>query len=966
MCRKFLIGKMIRMLAVLLVLFMTVGVAEESGLEPKTITVSTAQEFVDAIGSNTTILLSDGVYNLSETNQDGFATDEKYWGDVRDGKELCIRNVYNLIIKGESPDCQIVVDPRDAEVLTFLQCAGITIENITAGHTIQSGVCDSGVLYFEDCSDIRVINTHMFGCGKYGLSFTSVNDVKVENSSIYECTYGIMDVLSCNNIAFTDCVFRDTDGGAAIEETRNITFDRCQFANLDNDVLFYVQDCLDIIVQNSSFINNTAEDLHTSEHVRFINNTFTGNAFDEIGLAETALPAEAAKVFEDAEWDGYEPVTSTYYQWPAVGMAVTLMRKNDHSVLCLLRDEGAGYRVVAANDRAVYQDGRVPSMYIDDGMGLVCFEYTDENAPEGLPETEGYVFCSRWYWEEEMERTAQGDWEYMLLDAYRLYPEPHEPGYPYYDVTRYSMDFSEIGLRLESRYEFYGDPPDAWETLAQMEVDAALYDLAVFDIARCNADYETLMAMAEISFENGDSPTPPPDDGDPAETPGISTGDGPLTPVQSNGKWGYANAAAEIVIPCQWESTGAFYNERAWVQEDDGRWALIDTEGNDLSAYRWDEVYPFHEGILSKDLAFVAHRDSVKGLLYGLVGMDGKVVVEAKWGGFLPATEGVARIVTGNQYGYVDHTGKVFAIPQYGFAYPFSQGLGRAAKGNLWGFITKEGTVAGQPWDDASEFSEGLARVKKDGLYGFVDTTGELVVEPVWEDARSFSEGLAIVKKDGLWGVINATGNVVAEPKWEDASSFSEGFARVNSGGLWGHIDITGNVVVSYQWDYAGSFCGGLTRIRQGSLWGYIDPSGNVVIPCEWDDASIFCDGLAAVEQNGLWGFIDTTGRIVIELQWEEVYDFDQGFAIVASNDQYGLIDTSGEIIVDLLWDDIDYFREGLACVKKDEQMGYIDMTGRVVIEPRWDEAMPFDNGFAKVWNGETRFFIDPEGRIIR
>lgn len=669
---------------------------------------------------------------------------------------------------------------------------------------------------------------------------------------------------------------------------------------------------------------------------------------------EAALPAKAAKVFESAEWDGYEPVATAQYQWPAVGMVVTVMRKDGHNVLCLLTDEGTdGYRLVVANDRAVYQDDRVPSLFIDDGMGFVCFEYTDEDPYLGSRSTEGYVFCSRWYWEEEMEKAAVGDWEYMLLDAYRLYPEPHA----YYGMTRVSMDIADGGLRLQSRYEPYGDSWEAWEPLAKMDSDTTCYDLAVFDIARCNEDFDTLETVSGIAGNGADFNAP--------ETYETSVGSGPLTPYQSDGKWGFADAAGEIVIPCQWEDVGAFYNGLARVKQN-GNWGYIDTSGELVIEPQWDDAFPFFEGFLSKDLAFVVQVNHLNRNKYGLIDTKGNVVVKPQWDSFVPAAEGVAIIVTDKKYGYVDHTGKVLAIPQYDVALPFSDGLGRAAKGNQWGFITTEGTVAGQPWDYVFEFSEGLALVKKDGLFGYIDASGKTIIEPRWEDAQSFCEGFAFVKKNGLWGVIDAAGNVAAEPQWENASSFSEGFAPVIKDGLWGYIGTTGNMVVSYQWDFAGWFFHGLARVKQGGLWGYIDTAGNVIVPCHWDSTFGFCEGLAVVEKDGLWGFIDTAGQVAIELRWEEAYDFDQGFAIVANNNQYGLIDASGEIILDLQWDGIDYFYEELACVEKDEQMGYIDKTGRVVIKPRWDEAEPFENGFAEVWKGGVRFFIDPEGRIIR
>jgi len=490
--------------AVLLALFLSTGLAGESAPELKTITVRTAQEFLDAIGSNTTILLEEGLYNLSETDPYELSNDHIAWEDVWRGKELCIRNIRNLTIRGESPGCRIVVDPRGAEVMRFLECAGITVESITLGHTLQSEVCDGGVLYFEDCSDIRVIDTYMFGCGTYGITFDGVDGASVESSSIYECAEGVVNIKYSTDIAFTDCVFRDTEGGVVMKDAQNVTFDRCQFINLYGEALFCAWDCSNIAVRNSSFFQNRVDVLHASGPLRYQNNTFAGNWFDEPEPDEAALPAEAAKVFEGAEWDGYEPIATRYYQWPGASLVFTVMQKEGHNALCLLVGSGGmdAFRLALSNDRALYQDSRVPSLFIDDGMGFLCFEYTDGNAAAGSPGSEAYVFCSRWYWEQEMERTADGDWEYMLLDAYRLYPAPYEPGYPYDDATHYSMDITETGLRLQSRVESYGG---SWETLTETEACTAHYDLAAFDIARCNADYEALLALAGITFEDVDN-----------------------------------------------------------------------------------------------------------------------------------------------------------------------------------------------------------------------------------------------------------------------------------------------------------------------------------------------------------------------------------------------------------------------------------------------------------------------------
>ena len=358
--------------------------AVSSNQEPKTITVSTAEEFVDAIGSNTTIMLSNGVYNLSEARQGGFSTSEKAWMEVYDGNKLVIQGVHNLTIKGESPGCQIITDPRYAEVLSFSNCAGITIENITVGHTVQSGPCEGGVLYFGDCSDILLINTHMFGCGTYGLYFYDVSGAKIENSSIYDCTVEIMYVESCHDISFADCAFRDTAGEVNIEETKNVTIDHCQFINLECKQLFYVEDSSEIVVKNSSFTNNAAEALDPSRLIRFESNTFTGNSFGDAdeapGAAQVPLDPSASLEEQSESVETVETGEGVSYRNESYGLSFTLP---------------AGWTTLPLEDQTFFEG--------PDGSNLwLQIELTERRADDALADSFDAALAEEWIRESEM------------------------------------------------------------------------------------------------------------------------------------------------------------------------------------------------------------------------------------------------------------------------------------------------------------------------------------------------------------------------------------------------------------------------------------------------------------------------------------------------------------------------------------------------------------------------------------
>ena len=255
-----------------------------SGSLPRTVTVSTAEELVNAIDSDTTILLNDGVYNLSSISRGAFSTNKKYWETVYDGKQLFIQQVNNLTIQGASPNCQIIVTPRYANVLSFSNCTNIKIMNITAGHT-PAGECMGGVFWFDKCTDVQIDNCRMYGCGTDGLYLEKVRNMRVTNSSVYECTNSIMYVLDSYDILFYNCTFRDTDVYdqlVTITGTQEFRIDNCRFNdNRSSDTgMFYVLDSTGIVVKDSAFNRNTAKYLDDSGLVSFQSNEYSGNSFD--------------------------------------------------------------------------------------------------------------------------------------------------------------------------------------------------------------------------------------------------------------------------------------------------------------------------------------------------------------------------------------------------------------------------------------------------------------------------------------------------------------------------------------------------------------------------------------------------------------------------------------------------------------------------------------------------------------
>lgn len=236
----------------------------------ETVKVSNAKELLKAIGSRKRIILSEGEYNLSKVDEktaNGFIAETDY----ADGTEYSVIAAKDLIIEGEKGKIvNVIVEPRNANVLSFAKCEHVLLKNITMGHSIAQGDCTGGVLSFGWCDSVNMENLRLYGCGTVGISAEQCANVSVKNTEIYECSYGLVDMTYSQKIAFDNCVFRDTRG-----------FD-----------MFYFYNCSNVKVSNSVIKNNnsgayaTLVAAYNSVDVLFENCNFNANVYREFSTED--------------------------------------------------------------------------------------------------------------------------------------------------------------------------------------------------------------------------------------------------------------------------------------------------------------------------------------------------------------------------------------------------------------------------------------------------------------------------------------------------------------------------------------------------------------------------------------------------------------------------------------------------------------------------------------------------------
>ncbi|GAB3848651.1 hypothetical protein GCM10028822_11860 [Hymenobacter terrigena] len=200
-------------------------------------------------------------------------------------------------------------------------------------------------------------------------------------------------------------------------------------------------------------------------------------------------------------------------------------------------------------------------------------------------------------------------------------------------------------------------------------------------------------------------------------------GSTPPVPFQKNGRWGYADASGQLVIPAQFTAASPFEKGQA---------------------------------VVAKDGA------------YGFVNEKGKEIIPAAYDALNPYAGGYARARVGDAYTFIDEDGQEF--DHYYFnALDFAEGHAAVLDHRGWHYISGPTEPDTPPviFKEAYSFADGLARVKLPDGYTFI--TPDYLADPSrgtkpfgrYQQATDFADGKARVKKDGRSFTINKDGEEV-------------------------------------------------------------------------------------------------------------------------------------------------------------------------------------------------------------
>lgn len=242
---------------------------------------------------------------------------------------------------------------------------------------------------------------------------------------------------------------------------------------------------------------------------------------------------------------------------------------------------------------------------------------------------------------------------------------------------------------------------------------------------------------------------------------------------RENGKYGFLNAAGEVVVSAQYDLAGDFSEGRAWVGKASGsgyRYGFIDTAGTLVIPMNYD--YAGYRVFFSEGLAQVTQKVNGK-LLSGYIDKSGKTVISIthtpteneKDDRACEVSGGVAVVRDGAEYSLWNAQGTLLSALDADAVYGPQRGWITVVKGSQAGALRVEGgflqaTVPNQYTYCGDGVGDYLV-VEKEGLLGVVNAAGWELVPCKYEDVVLLPGGLILVdtfggQKQGRFSIYNS------------------------------------------------------------------------------------------------------------------------------------------------------------------------------------------------------------------
>lgn len=374
-----------------------------------------------------------------------------------------------------------------------------------------------------------------------------------------------------------------------------------------------------------------------------------------------------------------------------------------------------------------------------------------------------------------------------------------------------------------------------------------------------------------------------------------------------------------------------------------------------------------------------------KGDLYGLMNVEGKIVIEPSYENMRGFVNGFAPVCKDDKWGYIDEEGNQIIDYLYEDAKDFSK-FGVAPvkvneNNNSWALVKDNGQLIERENNysyyyigDFNPYGYAIARVYQG--YCIIDKNCKRVSDEIYSSIEYLQDQeVFIVDKISNLCLINIEGEAVIDPDDDyDAIYYpNNGLCQVEKDDKCGYIDENGKLVIPLKYELGYEFAdNGLAYVSYpNGLGGYINKKDEFLIPPIFQSGSYFQYGMAAVLRDGEYIFIDESGEKAINGIFKYAGGFsDCGLAKIELLDgRKGFIRPDGVIqfMIKEGWDAEEFIGDKkITQLRIGEKVGLINSQGQIVLKPSYDKIEismdaklhPFlENG---LWG-----YIDDHGSVV-
>lgn len=332
------------------------------------------------------------------------------------------------------------------------------------------------------------------------------------------------------------------------------------------------------------------------------------------------------------------------------------------------------------------------------------------------------------------------------------------------------------------------------------------------------------------------------------------------------------------------------------------------------------------------------------------------------------------------KYGVVNLEGEVLVPFIYEEITPFENGYARTMRRERYGLIDISGKeiIPAQQYHDMGKVDAGMVIVMRNKLYGVIDTENRILVPLEYKNILPLANNHFLVYKTITSGVVNSNGELTVPLSNSILMPFSGDRNYLLSNDMYRRqskvIDIENREVTFEQNSGIRDFGNGYLGLRQSkpNTYKVVDIHGKEI-----------CSGLTVQENQrftgdylryhdqGKLGLMNIRGEAVLPPVYSRIFDFNNGYAKVVQDstrfgdNQIGMVDEQGRVIVRCMYDGLGEASDDRIMAFAVQKYGYLDLKGRVAIPFNYDSATDFKDHMAIVSKDNLYGVIDAGGRQV-